>query len=110
MKNMKILIHETTLSGEPIPESGWVAEGETAEEIIEVMRYQTPFSATLDTEDYMRQVLADLPGNDKPLPKDDSAPNHFLMRLAQTGMIEFLPDKSTVKPVLTEEDKPCVDK
>ena len=43
---MKILIRSTTLDGEPIPGSGETLQAADCLEVVEMMRGQTPFTAS----------------------------------------------------------------
>jgi hypothetical protein len=55
---MKILIRSTTLDGEPIPGSGETIQAADCPEVVELMRGQTPFTASRAPRDYMTEVLS----------------------------------------------------
>ena len=55
---MKILIRSTTLDGEPIPGSGETLQAADCLEVVELMRGQTPFTASRAPRDYMTEVLS----------------------------------------------------
>ena len=97
---MKILIRSTTLDGEPIPGSGESLQAADCLEVIELMRGQTPFTASRPPRDYMTEVLSGIEGGPiQPLPDDAAAAAaEFLTRLARHGLIEFLPDDKTSDP------------
>ena len=59
---MKILIRSTTLDGEPIPGSGETLQAADCLEVIELMRGQTPFTASRAPRDYMTEVLSGIEG------------------------------------------------
>ena len=50
---MKILIRSTTLDGEPIPGSGDTLQAADCLEVVELMRGQTPSTASRAPRDYM---------------------------------------------------------
>ena len=97
---MKILIRSTTLDGEPIPGSGETLQAADCLEVVELMRGQTPFTASRAPRDYMTEVLSGIEGGPtQPLPKDAAAAAaEFLTRLARHGLIEFLPDDKASDP------------
>ena len=41
---MKILIHSTTLDGEPLEADGIALEGKTCTDLVKIMKGQTPFT------------------------------------------------------------------
>ena len=97
---MKILIRSTTLDGEPIPGSGETLQAADCLEVVELMRGQTPFTASRAPRDYMTEVLSGIEGGPtQPLPEDAAAAAaEFLTRLARHGLIEFLPDDKACDP------------
>jgi len=97
---MKILIRSTTLDGEPIPGSGETIQAADCLEVVELMRGQTPFTASRAPRDYMTEVLSGIEGGPtRPLPEDAAAAAaEFLTRLARHGLIEFLPDDKASDP------------
>jgi hypothetical protein len=109
---MKVVIHDTTLDGQPLDAAGTVFCGRDCLTIVEAMREQTPFTAALAPRVYMTEVLASFEGDDlKPLPEDlDQAADAFLMRLASRGLVTFLPDDLPLDLKGGQEDKPCADK
>ena len=66
---MKILIRSTTLDGEPIPGSGETLQAADCLEVIELMRGQTPFTASRAPREYMTEVLSGIEGT-RPLGKN----------------------------------------
>ena len=84
-----------TLDGEPIPGSGETIQAADCLEVVELMRGQTPFTASRAPRDYMTEVLSGIEGGPtQPLPEDAAAAAaEFLTRLARHGLIEFLPDE-----------------
>jgi len=104
---MRIQLHARSLDGEPLPGAGPELSGSDAAAIVEAMRTQTPFTATLSPDAYMLGVLETVaPGT--PLPTDpEAAAVAFLMQLAKHRWIAFLPE--TPWPAVTE-DAPCADK
>ena len=71
---MKILIRSTTLDGEPIPGSGETLQAADCLEVVELMRGQTPFTASRAPRDYMTEVLSGIEGGPtQPLPEDAAA-------------------------------------
>jgi hypothetical protein len=97
---MKILIRSTRLSGEPIPGSGETIQAADCLGVVELMRGQTPFTASRAPRDYMTEVLSGIEGGPtQPLPEDTAAAAaEFLTRLARHGLIEFLPDDKASDP------------
>ena len=83
---MKILIRSTTLDGEPIPGSGETIQAADCLEVVELMRGQTPFTASRAPRDYMTEVLSGIEGGPtQPLPEDAAAAAaEFLTRLASS--------------------------
>jgi len=83
---MKILIRSTTLDGEPIPGSGETLQAADCLEVVELMRGQTPFTASRAPRDYMTEVLSGIEGGPtQPLPEDAAAaaaefPTHLARR------------------------------
>src|SRR5690606_7851688 len=61
---------------------------------LQLMRGQTPFTASRAPRDYMTEVLSGIEGGPtQPLPEDAAAAAaKFLTRLARHDLIEFLPD------------------
>jgi hypothetical protein len=109
---MKVMIHDTTLTGEPLEMSGEVFVGRDSLTIVEQMRGQTPFTSVLAPRAYMTEVLASFEGDDlKPLPEAlDQAATAFLLRLASRGLVSFLSDDTPLDFKVYEEGKPCADK
>jgi hypothetical protein len=97
---MKILIRSTTLDGEPIPGSGETLQAADCLGVVELMRGQTPFTASRAPRDYMTEVLSGIEGGPtQPLPEEAAAAAaEFLTRLARHGLIEFLPDDKASDP------------
>lgn len=82
--------YEITPEGLPVPGSERIVTGKDAQEIVEIMRYETPFTAAQPLDVYMEQLLAKLDKTLPPLPSDPVvAAAEFLSRLAASGMIRF---------------------
>ena len=109
---MKVVIHDTTLDGQPLDAAGTVFWGRDSLTIAEAMREQTPFTAALAPRVYMTEVLASFEGDDlKPLPEAlDQAADAFLMRLASRGLVTFLPDDLPLDLKGGQEDGLCAGK
>ena len=104
---MRIQIHARSLDGEPLPGAGPELSGSDAPSIVEAMRTQTPFTATLSPSEYMLGVLETVaPGTALP-GEPQAAAIAFLMHLAKHGWIAFLPEPPWPAAM---EDTPCVDK
>ena len=103
---IKVQIHETTFDGKPVPGSGKIFYGETASEIIGLMRFKSPFTADMTNAQYMDEIIS------KIIPEKQEAiadENDFLRRLGEKGFISFLPcQEITQNP--NQEPTPCVDK
>ncbi len=85
---MKILIRSTKLDGEPIPGSGETLQAADCLEVVELMRGQTPFTASRAPRDYMTEVLSGIEGGPpQPLPEE-----------AVAAAAEFLPDDKASDP------------
>jgi hypothetical protein len=54
---MKILIHSTTLDGEPLQADSIALNGKNCAELVEIMKGQTHFTIATTTRDYMLGVL-----------------------------------------------------
>ena len=54
---MKILIHSTTLDGEPLEADGIALEGKTCTDLVKIMKGQTPFTIEATARDYMLGAL-----------------------------------------------------
>jgi hypothetical protein len=86
---IKLQIHQTTLEGKPLPETGKIVSGEDAYEVIEAMKMQSPFTADMTARQYIDNVLA------KIIPKGETTEldvTEFLTKLAEKGFISFLPE------------------
>ena len=71
---MKILIHSTTLDGEPLEAGGIALEGKNCAELVEIMKGQTPFTIEATTRDYMLGVLGRIEQDrELQLPEDPEA-------------------------------------
>lgn len=86
---MKILIHSTTLDGEPLEADGIALEGKNCEELVEIMKGQTPFTIEASTRDYMLGVLSRIePDRKIKLPEDpEAAAAEFLTLLGKHGLV-----------------------
>lgn len=87
---MKIIRHDIEPDGSPVPGSGKLIEALSARELVEIMRYETPFTADQPLDVFMEQTLAKL---DKTLPQlpnnPESAATEFLNRLAAANIISY---------------------
>ena len=112
---MKILIHSTTLDGEPLEADGIALEGKNCSELVEIMKGQTPFTIEATARDYMLGVLGRIePYRKLLLPEDpESAVAEFLTLLGKHGLVEFLPDDAFIdlqEETFDKEDDLCADK
>jgi len=113
---LKILIHSTTLDGEPLQADGIALEGKNCIELVEIMKGQTPFTIAASTRDYMHGVLGRIqPDRKLQLPEDpEAAAAEFLTLLGKHGLVEFLPDDAFIdlppKDTFAKEDDLCADK
>jgi hypothetical protein len=103
---VKVQIHETTFDGKPIPESGKIFYGESAGEIIELMRFQSPFTADMTNAQYMNEIFSKVAPEKQAAIADES---DFLRKLAEKGFISFLPNQE-VNSGPIQEVTPCADK
>ncbi|MFA6717128.1 MAG: DUF5049 domain-containing protein [Victivallales bacterium] len=86
---IKAQIHETSLDGFPLDETGTVIQGNNAHEAVEAMKMKSPFTADMTVTEYIGYVLG------KVMPEDRSTEldaTEFLTRLAARGLISFLPE------------------
>lgn len=95
---MKILIHLTTLDGEPLETDGIALEGKNCAELVEFMKGQTLFTIEATARDYMLGVLGRIePDWKRQLPEDpETAAAEFLTLLGKHGLVEFLPDDAFI--------------
>jgi len=113
---MKILIHSTTLDGEPLEADGIALEGKNCAELVEIMKGQTPFTIEATARDYMLGVLGRIePDRKLQLPEDpETAAAEFLTLLGKHGLVEFLPDDAFIdlppEDTFDKEDDLCADK
>jgi hypothetical protein len=113
---MKILIHSTTLDGEPLEADGIALEGKNCAELVEIMKGQTPFTIEATARDYMLGVLRRIePDRQLKLPEDpEAAAAEFLTLLGKHGLVEFLPDDAFIdlpqEDTFDKEDELCADK
>jgi len=103
---MKVQIHETTLEGKPINETGRVLQGENASEIIEAMKQESPFTACLSEREYIDGVLSKIMTKGESTELDAT---EFLTKLAEKGFISFLPENGFDSDPISEV-APCADK
>jgi hypothetical protein len=86
---IKLQIHQTTLEGKPLSETGKIVSGTDAREVIEAMKMQSPFTADMTARQYIDSVLA------KIIPEGETTElevTEFLTKLAEKGFISFLPE------------------
>jgi hypothetical protein len=86
---IKLQMHQTTLEGKPLSETGKIVSGEDAYEVIEAMKIQSPFTADMTARQYIDSVLA------KVMPESETTEldaTEFLTKLAEQGFISFLPE------------------
>jgi hypothetical protein len=102
---IKAQIHETTLDGFPLDETGTVIQGNDAYEAVEAMKMKSPFTADMAVAEYIDYVLGKVMPEDKPTGLDAT---EFLTRLAARGLISFLP-ANEIEPAI-EEVTSCADK
>lgn len=113
---MKILIHSTTLDGEPLQADSIALNGKNCAELAEIMKGQTPFTIATTTRDYMLGVLGKIETerNFKLSEDPEAAAAEFLTTLAKYGLVEFLPDDAFIDILPNEtyekEDDLCAGK
>ena len=86
---IKLQMHQTTIEGKPLSETGKIVSGEDAYEVIEAMKIQSPFTADMTARQYIKSVLA------KIMPEGETTEldaTEFLTKLAEQGFISFLPE------------------
>ena len=86
---IKLQMHQTTLNGKPLSETGKVISGADAYEVIEAMKLQSPFTADMTARQYIDNILA------KIMPEGETTEldaTEFLSKLAERGFISFLPE------------------
>jgi hypothetical protein len=97
---MKIQLHEATLDGEPLAQTGEILTGKDPVQLVQIMKMQTPFTYEMGHREYMEKVLRNINQDEPPLPEDDSeAAKEFLTRLGTHGFISFTgepPEASSV--------------
>ncbi len=103
---MKVQIHETTLEGKPVNETGRILCGENAAQIVEAMKQESPFTACLTEREYIDNVLSKIMENGESTELDAT---EFLTKLAEKGFISFLPENVTDMPPESEVTL-CADK
>ena len=113
---MKILIHSTTLDGEPLEADGIALEGKTCTDLVKIMKGQTPFTIEATARDYMLGALGRIePDRKLKLPEDpEAAAAEFLTQLGKHGLVEFLPDDAFIdlpqEDTFDKENDLCADK
>jgi len=105
-KMIKLQMHQATLDGKPLPETGKIVSGEDAYEVIEAMKFQSPFTADMSEREYIDNVLSKIMKDGESTELDAT---DFLTKLAERGFISFLPCED-INPVPIEEVTSCVDK
>ena len=86
---IKLQMHQTTIEGKPLSETGKIVSGADACEVIEAMKIQSPFTADMTAREYIKSVLA------KIMPEGETTEinaTEFLTKLAERGFISFLPE------------------
>jgi len=103
---IKLQMHQATLDGKPLPETGKIVSGNDAYEVIEVMKFQSPFTADMTEREYIDNVLSKIMTKGESTELDAT---EFLTKLAEKGFISFLPENVTDMPPESEV-MPCADK
>jgi hypothetical protein len=86
---MKIRIHETDFEGHPVECTGEFFHGKTAMDIVEGMK-MTPFTASMEPLEFMRQVLKQNGMEANALPEEaDAAAVAFLQQLTAHGFAKY---------------------
>jgi hypothetical protein len=85
---IKLQMHQTSLEGKPLRGTGEIISGDNANEIIEIMKLKSPFTADMSNQEYMDNILSKIKPN-KDLRDIDAT--EFLSQLAENGFISFLP-------------------
>ncbi len=112
---MKILIHSTTLDGEPLQADGIALDGKNCAELVEIMKGQTPFTITTTPGLHARCARKIETERNFKLSEDpEAAAAEFLTTLAKYGLVEFLPDDAFIdlppNETFEEEDDLCAGK
>ena len=87
---IKLQMHQTTIEGKPLSETGKIVSGTDAHEVIEAMKIQSPFTADMTTRQYIKSVLAKIMPEGETTELDTT---EFLTKLAEQGFISFLPEE-----------------
>jgi hypothetical protein len=85
---IKLQMHQTTLEGKPLSETGEIISGNNAGEVIEAMKMQSPFTADMSEREYIDNILSKIMPEGKRIELDATK---FLTKLAERGFISFLP-------------------
>ena len=91
-KMIKLQMHQMTLDGKPLPETGKVVSGNDAGEVIEAMKFQSPFTADMTEREYIDNILSKIMPSEKVVELDAT---EFLTKLAK-GFLSFLPEEDFV--------------
>jgi energy-converting hydrogenase A subunit M len=86
---IKLQMHETTLDGKPLPDTGRIISGEDAYEVIEAMKLQSPFTADMTEREYIDNILSKIMACEETTELDAT---EFLTKLAERGFLSFLPE------------------
>ncbi len=86
---IKLQMHQMTLDGKPLPETGKVVSGNDAGEVIEAMKLQSPFTADMTEREYIDNILSKIMPFEKVVELDAT---EFLTKLAEKGFLSFLPE------------------
>jgi len=98
-KMIKLQMHQMTLDGKPLPETGKVVSGNNAGEVIEAMKFQSPFTADMTEREYIDNILSKIMPSEKVVELDAT---EFLTKLAEKGFLSFLPEEDLCPPRLME--------
>ena len=96
---IKLQMHQMSLDGKPLPETGIVVSGNDAGEVIEVMKFQSPFTADMTEREYINNILSKIMPSEKVVELDAT---EFLTKLAEKGFLSFLPENDLPPPRLMD--------
>jgi hypothetical protein len=107
---IKAQIHEATLDGIPLDDTGAIIEGNDALEVIEAMKLKSPFTTDMTEHEYIDYVLSKIMSEGESTKLNAT---EFLSKLAEKGFLSFLPDEPLETSCISETEerstKPCAD-
>ena len=103
---LKIQIHVACYDGRPIPGTGDCISGKDPLEIVEALKMRSPFTADMQSEEYIKSVRATFRPEKTVYPEEnlEKTAGDFLQELAKFGFISFLPTEETPDSQLQTPD------